>query len=91
VDCAFKIYHRHIFDSIKIKSEKGFVDAEIIIKAHNLGFRIVEIGVNHYPRTRGESVYQVGKKGLFTFGNPGEAIRVYREMRRLWPELRKKK
>lgn len=48
-----KMYRRSIFNNINIVSSTAFVDAEILIKAHKLGYRIKEVGVHHYPRRFG--------------------------------------
>ena len=54
VDCAFKLYRREIFDKIEITSTGALVDAEILIKARKLGYRIGQIGVHHFPRIAGK-------------------------------------
>jgi glycosyltransferase involved in cell wall biosynthesis len=53
VDCAFKLYKRDLFDKIEIISDGALVDAEIMIKARKLKYRIGQIGVHHFPRTAG--------------------------------------
>lgn len=55
IDCAFKLFRREVFDKVKIESKKFFVDAEVLAKARHFGFRLVEIGVRHYPRPAGRS------------------------------------
>jgi glycosyltransferase involved in cell wall biosynthesis len=55
IDCAFKLFRREVFDQVTIESKKFFVDAEVLAKAKYYGFRLVEIGVRHYPRTAGSS------------------------------------
>jgi glycosyltransferase involved in cell wall biosynthesis len=54
VDCAFKLYKRELFDKIKIISNGALVDAEILIKAKRLGYKIGQCGVSHYPRAAGK-------------------------------------
>lgn len=56
IDCAFKIYRRHVFDAVHPTSNSVLIDAEIYILAVRIGMTIREIGVSHYPRTRGTSV-----------------------------------
>jgi glycosyltransferase involved in cell wall biosynthesis len=52
---AFKAYRRKIFDSIKIES-KGFeFNAEVLLKAHILGYKIAEVPVSWYGRKEGMS------------------------------------
>jgi glycosyltransferase involved in cell wall biosynthesis len=55
IDCAFKLFRREVFDKVKIESKKFFVNAEVLAKAKYHGFRLVEIGVRHYPRAAGRS------------------------------------
>jgi len=54
IDCAFKIFPRRLFDEIEMRSEGALIDAEILAKAARRGYRIGQIGVQHYPRTAGE-------------------------------------
>ncbi len=55
VDCAFKLFDRKVLDRIEIESDGFFVDAELLLKAQRLGFRIEQIGVAHRPRLQGKS------------------------------------
>ena len=55
IDCAFKLYKRKIFDDIKMQSTGALIDAEILARALNKGYTIVQTGVHHYPRTAGKS------------------------------------
>ena len=86
VDCSFKLYKREVFDNIRLRSKTGLIDAEVLIKARKKGFSIGQIGVRHYPRTRGRTVYGTGKRN--TFVRPSVIIKILAEIRRLWPELR---
>jgi len=54
VDCAFKLYKRELFDRIEIISNGALVDAEILIKAKRLGYKIGQCGVSHFPRAAGK-------------------------------------
>ncbi|MFH2055014.1 MAG: glycosyltransferase family 2 protein [bacterium] len=73
VDCAFKLYRRQIFDHIAIQADGAFVDAEILIKAKRLGYRIAQIGVTHRPRLRGRPT---GAKLRVILRAVGEMIRM---------------
>jgi glycosyltransferase involved in cell wall biosynthesis len=53
VDCAFKLVPKSFIDKIDIESVRFFVDAELLIKAQQLGYSVTEIGVNHYLRETG--------------------------------------
>jgi glycosyltransferase involved in cell wall biosynthesis len=57
IDCGFKLISKKVVDSIpKLESERGaFISSEFLIKAQKQGFKIVEIGVNHYPRLQGDA------------------------------------
>lgn len=55
IDCAFKLYRREIFDNITMQSTGALIDAEILARAKRKGYRIVQKGVKHYPRTAGSS------------------------------------
>lgn len=53
VDCAFKIFHRRVFDHIGIRSAGAFVSSEILVRARAAGFRVKEVPVTHFPRRAG--------------------------------------
>lgn len=48
-----KMFRRTIFDKIDIETHGFAVDAEIVVKALDLGFRVKQIPVTHYARTWG--------------------------------------
>jgi hypothetical protein len=55
VDCAFKLLGRDALNEVMddLESESAFISPELLIRAQKKGFRIVEVGVPHYPRTAG--------------------------------------
>jgi glycosyltransferase involved in cell wall biosynthesis len=55
VDCAFKLIRREVVESVDPTSGGAFFSAEFLLRAHHQGFRVVEVGVHHYPRTLGKS------------------------------------
>lgn len=57
IDCGFKLISKKVVDTIpRLESERGaFISSEFLIKAKKAGFKIVEIGVHHYPRKFGEA------------------------------------
>jgi len=63
VDCAFKLVRKKVIDSITLASTDGLIDAELLLKAKNKGFKIKEISVSHRPRQAGQSF--VGGRGFF--------------------------
>ena len=53
VDCAFKLFHRRVFEKIPIHSVGAFVNTEILVRARVAGFTLKQLPVTHYPRTAG--------------------------------------
>lgn len=70
INFAFKLCRSRIFDHIELESEGSFIDAELIIRATRMGFEIMQMGVDYFPRTRGES----------TLSSPGVIVKILREM-----------
>lgn len=56
IDCGFKFVSKKVIDRVfPLESERGaFISSEFLIKAKRKGFKIVEIPITHYPRTRGK-------------------------------------
>ncbi len=57
IDCGFKLLNKKVVETIpKLEAERGaFISSEFLIKSKKAGFKIVEIGVHHYPRTEGKA------------------------------------
>ena len=77
INFAFKLCRRRIFDHVELKSEGSFIDAELIIRATRMGYEIMQMGVDYFPRTRGES----------TLSSPGVILKIMREMWSLRTDL----
>jgi len=54
VDCAFKLVRREVVEAVEPTSGGAFFSAEFLLRAQHQGFRVVEVGVHHYPRTVGK-------------------------------------
>jgi glycosyltransferase involved in cell wall biosynthesis len=54
IDCAFKLFRREVFDGLELESVGAMVNTELMVKLGRSGYRVVEIGVSHYPRTAGD-------------------------------------
>lgn len=48
---SIKLFRRAIFDKVKLQSQSPFVDAELCIRAERAGFKVIEIPIEHLPRT----------------------------------------
>jgi glycosyltransferase involved in cell wall biosynthesis len=84
VDSAFKIYKKKIFNEIKIKSITGMGDAEIIIKAKKMGYRVKELPVSHYSRKEGQAIFQGNSWGFIKLSVIANLIK---EMGLLWKDI----
>ena len=81
INFSFKLMKRSILEAIELKSEGSFIDAELVVKAKNAGFAIQQIGIDYFPRLRGQS-------HLASFG---VIVKILRELTALYPEMRKRK
>ena len=61
VDCAFKLMKKSSLANVKFFSDSFFVSVELMVKSFQKGYRIKEVGVNHYPRVSGTSKVTYGK------------------------------
>lgn len=77
VDCAFKLVPKSLIDRIDISSVDAFIDAELLIKAQQLGYTVTEIGVVHRPREAGVS----GVKTDVILRTIREMVRFYLQVR----------
>ena len=78
VNFSFKLFRRALLDKIVLKSEGSFIDAEFLVRAKKAGAHVIQIGVDYFPRTRGQS----------TLASPEVILGILREMMTLWRELR---
>lgn len=55
VDCGFKLFKKEVIEKIlPLDSTRGgMINAELAIKSKKHGFKIAQVGVNHYPRLMG--------------------------------------
>lgn len=58
VDCAFKLFRRSLFAGLRLTSDTGLIDAEIISRARHAGRRVLEVPVTHFPRAAGEGHFE---------------------------------
>lgn len=80
IDCGFKLVSKKVIERISpLESERGaFISSEILIKAKKWGFKLVEIPVTHFPRT----------KGVGTGRNLNVIIKSFVDLFKLWKKLK---
>jgi glycosyltransferase involved in cell wall biosynthesis len=81
INFSFKLIRREVLEAMELKSEGSLIDAELIVKAKNLGFSIQQLGLDYFPRSRGRS----------TLSSPGVILKIFRELVTLFPEMRNPK
>lgn len=77
VDCAFKLFDRRVFDVVRPEAEGAMISTEILARTVRAGFRIVEVGVHHYPRQHGKP----------TGANPLVIARAFYELFKLYRKI----
>jgi len=76
VNCAFKLFRREVIEQIDLESTDFFIDTEMLARARRRRFRIVQKGVNHYPRMAGETTVR-----------PSDVSRTLLTIARLWRHI----
>ncbi|MDI3298726.1 MAG: glycosyltransferase family 2 protein [Bacillota bacterium] len=79
VDCAFKLYRADVLRRLTLTSSGATINAEMLAQVRRLRCRLVELPVHHYPRTAGRA----------TGNDPRVVLRAFRELARLWADLRR--
>ena len=70
INCAFKVFNRHVFDKVQINSAGAMVNAEIFAHVSRLGMTVKAVRVSHFPRRHGKP----------TGDNPAVIIKAFREL-----------
>jgi glycosyltransferase involved in cell wall biosynthesis len=78
VNFAFKVLRRPLLDKLELRSEGSFIDAEIILEAQRLGFRVREVGMMFYQRTAGKS----------SLAGTGVILKILQELVEYWNRRR---
>lgn len=78
VNFSFKVMHRRVLESVELKSQGSFIDAELVVKAIKRGFRVFQMGVDYFPRTRGVS----------TLASPQVIVKMVKELASLYAETK---
>jgi hypothetical protein len=53
VNCAFKLFPRAVGEGLH--AEGALVSTELLVRARRSGYRLMDVGVHHYPRTTGRA------------------------------------
>jgi glycosyltransferase involved in cell wall biosynthesis len=77
INFSFKLFRRSLLDRVVLKSEGSFIDAEFLVRARKAGASIIQIGVDYFPRSRGQS----------TLASPRVIFKILLEMAGLWRDL----
>jgi glycosyltransferase involved in cell wall biosynthesis len=78
VNFSCKLIRRSLLDTLRLKSEGSFIDAELLGRCVARGAVIQQVGLDYFPRTR----------GLSTLSSPRTVLTILREMALLAPEIR---
>ena len=78
VNFSFKVVHRRVLEAVELKSQGSFIDAELVAKSIRMGFRVFQMGVDYFPRTRGVS----------TLASPSVIVKMVRELANLFGDVR---
>jgi len=78
INFSFKLMRREVLETVDLRSEGSLIDAELVVKARNLGFVIQQIGLDYFPRTQGHS----------TLSSPGVILKIFRELIALRADMR---
>jgi glycosyltransferase involved in cell wall biosynthesis len=57
IDCDFRLIRRSLLDEIRLSSTSGTICVELVRKLELSRYRVVEVGVHHYPRLHGHSQF----------------------------------
>lgn len=82
VDASFKLFRAGIFDRIRPRSTCGVIDFEIMTLARDMGYRIVQVPVSHYPRRAGTVSFEAVRTGFIAWVRIGSIIEMFRQLLR---------
>jgi glycosyltransferase involved in cell wall biosynthesis len=55
LNCSFKLFRGDLLRGLPLESADFFIDTEMVARMHRAGWRLVQRGVRHFPRTAGRS------------------------------------
>jgi len=78
LNCSFKLFRGDLIRGLPLVSTDFFIDTELVARIHRGGYRYVQRGVRHYPRTVGHSTVR-----------PSDVPRTLASLARMWFRLRR--
>ncbi len=78
INFSFKLMKREVLETVELRAEGSLIDAELVVKAKNLGFAIQQIGLDYFPRSRGRS----------TLSSPAVIFKMLAELVELFGDMR---
>jgi glycosyltransferase involved in cell wall biosynthesis len=87
IDCSFKLGRSDVLKPVKLHSDTGLAETELLLGALHAGARLVERRVRHLPRSHGASRYEVSLGGRLGMVRPRTVVQIVVDMRRHWPAL----
>ena len=79
IDCGFKMFRSYLLKPMELESPGALINTEIHAKANLVRARVVEVGINHFPRQVGR---QSGTKVRVMASAVAEIIRLRWRLRR---------
>lgn len=79
IDCAFKLFHKRVFEQINLTALGAMINTEILALAVRHGFKTKELPVSHYPR----------QLGTQTGANIKVIIKAFAELFKMYGRLRR--
>lgn len=77
--CGFKLIKKEVFISVQpLVGEEKVTQIEMLTKAQRKGFKIIEIGVHHFPREHGQ---QTGANLKVVLRSIGDLLTLYQDLR----------
>jgi glycosyltransferase involved in cell wall biosynthesis len=70
INFSFKLFKKEVLDTVALKAQGSFIDAELLIKSRLHGFKITQFGADYFPRNR----------GLSTLATPDVIVKMIREL-----------
>ena len=81
IDCAFKLFHRKVFEGLQLESSGAMISTEMLVKIARHGFHLREVGVLHSPRLAGKQ----------TGANLRVVLRAFKELFRFYKKMKETK